>query len=619
LILPSANQTYERENPKMQMILITDALDAMERNIKVFLDIATGKAGQVQASIDVYSGTASIMHDVNPATGKIDCKVRFPALPAQYRLGKVELDRWIGYFIHELCHAIYTDENAWKDACKEHLAAIVNGLEDVRIEREFNRSAVASNSRELLNALLAYCVDEMPKSYDVNSMRDLPWLFAMAGRVMLCGYDIPKANAALANLNPAMRKLVSWVMADLDKAMSTGDVLTLARKIQAHVAVQPKTAPAQPTQPPLPDLDGAMINPGKADGPGNGPASDWDPDVRTDESSDESSDGESSDESGTDESSDESSDGESSDTGLNGGSGGDGQPGKGGESGLDGFDVTQANPVTMNPVSKEVQKDSRGCRNSSTAPIESRVIGDIRVAECNAGQPFRTFAPRGYHSGVCDPVVLNRVAADSLKTGKLKAQVARVLKSEESESWERGKRSGRLDRFALSRVATGDSGVFAKRSIASGYETEIEILCDGSDSMGTDGKDHATAVLAWTVASAAQQVGVRCGISRFSDGRPTAIKQPGESFASGPVRDRIGIIANYVDGSTDLTGAIVFASAKLAARAPNKRKLLFVISDGECNVGPAGVIRANAYAKRLGIETVVLCIDTPPHPGFGLA
>src|SRR4249920_3670397 len=124
----------------MQMILVTDALDAMERNIRVFLDIATGKAGTVQATIDVYSGTASIAHYVNPATGKIDCKVHFPALPAQYRLSKTELDRWIGYFIHELCHAVYTDENAWRKACAEHLAALVNGLEDVRIEREFNRS-----------------------------------------------------------------------------------------------------------------------------------------------------------------------------------------------------------------------------------------------------------------------------------------------------------------------------------------------------------------------------------------------------------------------------------------------------------------------------------------------
>ena len=624
----------------MQMILITDALNAMERNIRVFLDIATGKAGTVTASIDIYSGTASIHHEVNPATGKIDCKVRFPALPAQYRLSKLELDRWIGYFIHELCHAIYTDENAWKEACKERLAAIVNGLEDVRIEREFNRSAVATNSTELLNALLAYCVDEMPNSYDPNSMKDLPWLFAMAGRVMLCGYVIPKADAALAKLNPAMRKLVSWVMADLDAAKSTGDVLILARKIQAHVAAQPKpVAPPSIPLPDLPGLDGGGGGDGDGDGDGDGesmgPANDWNPDAPdagndstggtpdagTDESdADESSDGESDADAGTaNADADESSDGELGGT-VPGVGDGDGQPGKGSESGLPEADITQANPVNLNPVSKEVQKDSRDTRNRGNANQEATVIASVRQAERVAGQPFRPFTPNGYHSGSPSIGAVDRIAADSLKTGRLKAQVARVLKAEENESWQRGKTAGRLDRFALHKVATGNArDVFCKRTIASGYETEIEILCDGSNSMGTDSKDHVTAVLAWTIASAAQQVGVRCGISRFSDGRPTAIKQPAESFGSGVVRDRIGIIANYTDGSTDLTGAIIFASAKLAARAPNKRKLLFVISDGECNSGPAGVIRANAYAKRIGIETVVLCIDTPPHPGFGLA
>jgi uncharacterized protein with von Willebrand factor type A (vWA) domain len=168
------------------------------------------------------------------------------------------------------------------------------------------------------------------------------------------------------------------------------------------------------------------------------------------------------------------------------------------------------------------------------------------------------------------------------------------------------------------RTATGDgSNVFAKRTIASGYETEIEVLCDGSGSMqGT--KMFATAALAYVIAQAAQQVGVKCGISRFNSARPTAIKTPSESLSASEVRNRLSGMADYVSGGTDLTSAIVFASAKLASRAPAKRKMLFVVSDGECGNGPSGIKRANAYAHSLGVETVVLCIDTPLHPGFGL-
>jgi hypothetical protein len=593
----------------MQMIAIPDALDAMQRNVKLFLDIATGgKAGTVEASVDAQSGTASIHHYLN-ATGRVDVSVRFPALPSQHRISRVELDRWIAYFIHEICHAIYTDGAAWSTACGERLNALLNGMEDVRIERLFNAAKTASNSTELLTGLMAWAIDKCPKDYNPNDMKHLPWTLAMLGRVRLCGYPLADVARFDAMLSPAVRKLVDWAMDQLGRAKSTGDVLDIARKIQRRLA-NGAPVPAKADSEAKAAGDASKAD-SEAKAAGDASKADSEAKAAGDASKADSeakaagdaskADSDSDSDSGSDSDSD-------SDSKGNAQGDGDGKPAD-----LPQADVTQCAAVDLSPMSDAMKQVARDMgRDSRAGHVEAAIIEAIRRAQATAGKPF------GKLHGASDGATMSDLLSKAARSGKLRAQVARVLKAEESENWERARPTGRLDRFAFSRMATGDNSVFAKRTISGGYQTEIEILCDGSSSMR--GKPaYATATLAVVIAQAAQQVGVKCGVSRFTDSTPKAVKRPNESLSAKEIQNRFTVLARAPSGMTDVTGAIVQASAKLAARAPGKRKLLFVVSDGDCAYGADGIKGANAYARRLDVETVVLCIDTPVHPGFGLA
>ena len=116
-------------------VLLPDALHAMEKNLKGILAMAGIPFARLDVQVDTSSGTASVIHQKD-YLGRLVVNVFFPALPSTHRLTKDELDRWTGYFIHEICHPIYTDDVVWATACREGLQALVNGLEDVRIERE---------------------------------------------------------------------------------------------------------------------------------------------------------------------------------------------------------------------------------------------------------------------------------------------------------------------------------------------------------------------------------------------------------------------------------------------------------------------------------------------------
>src|SRR5262245_55120862 len=151
----------------MQKVAFPDALDAMERNIKVFMGMAGLKRGYVRARIDVHSGTAGIRH-IGDSYGARNVDGLFPALIGQTMLTTAELDWWTGYFLPERCHALYTSEIAWAQAVSERLHKLVNALEDIRIETKLNAAGIVGNSRHQLNALLDWVVNELPANYDPN-------------------------------------------------------------------------------------------------------------------------------------------------------------------------------------------------------------------------------------------------------------------------------------------------------------------------------------------------------------------------------------------------------------------------------------------------------------------
>src|SRR4029077_9785505 len=166
-------------------VLMPDAVHAMEKNLKGILALAGVPLARLNARVDTHSGTASINH-YKDSDGKLYATVLFPALPSTYRLTRDEFDRWTGYFLHEICHALYTDAVVWSQACRESLHELVNGMEDVRIERVMIDSARVDNAAARLTELLQWVAGREPpqgvKAYNPNDLANLPWTLAPIGR-----------------------------------------------------------------------------------------------------------------------------------------------------------------------------------------------------------------------------------------------------------------------------------------------------------------------------------------------------------------------------------------------------------------------------------------------------
>jgi Mg-chelatase subunit ChlD len=637
----------------METIAIPNVLDAVEQNVRAFLIIGGHKPGNVSCQIDTVTGTASIKHHKR-YDGTTDVTIYLPALPAASRLTRVEVNRWISYFIHELCHAFFTSEAAWAAAVREGLHILVNAMEDPRIETVFNRMAIAANSTALLTSLMSWCVGNLPVDYDPNDMRNFPWLLAMAGRVELCGYDLPEARAHLAKMKPALAAFVAVIMGKLRAANDTNDVLIIARWIKAELTKNNPTK-TNPTNP----GEGAMVNPGKAPPKGEGETGEaaWDAEtvetgepgkgdpVERNPDAGEGDKGEG----------DEPGKGEGDEPGEGEGDKGEGdEPGEGegdkgegatdaGEGEGDNSTAERGNtsgeaprgegegdiaeppvdplagmePVDLNPVSDKLREIARDEIRKATAYAEATTIEGIREAQKDAGKDL----PAGTTGGAMPASEVDKLKTAALSCGKLRQHVARVLKSEENETWSRSRPSGRLDRFAYVRIAAGvTENVFMRRHIAGGYETEIIIVIDGSSSMA--GRPAwASAVFAYVVAQAAQQVGVNVEVLRFvGQGRFESVKAVKASITKPIVARSFAAAGRGTGGSTPLARSIIRAAARLAIRAPGKRKMVFCVTDGDDDSGAAAVRRACQYAASRDVETVALCIDMPAmKAGFAYA
>lgn len=627
----------------METIAIPNVLDAIEQNVRAFLIIGGHKPGTVSCQIDTVTGTASIKHHKR-YNGETDVTIYLPALPAASRLTRAEVNRWISYFIHELCHAFFTSEAAWLAAVKEGLHILVNAMEDPRIETVFNRLAIAANSTALLTSLMTWCVGNLPVDYDPNDMRNFPWLLAMAGRVELCGYDLPEARAHLAKMKPALAAFVAVIMGKLRAANDTNDVLVIARWIKAELSKGKKTNPGEGETGET--GEGARVNPGKPPRGETGEAETgeaaWDAEIepgegdpveRNPDAGEGEGEGDEPGEGEGDEPGDEPGKGEG-DKGEGATDAGEGETGNStGETGTRAGDAPRGEgegemaepvdplagmePVDLNPVSEKLRETSKDQIRNGDAYGEATAIEGIREAQKDAGKEM----PQSTTGGSMPASEVERLKHAALSCGKLRQHVARVLKSEENETWSRSRPSGRLDRFAYVRIAAGvTENVYMRRHIAGGYETEIIIVIDGSSSMA--GRPAwASTVFAYVVAQAAQQVGVNVEVLRFvGQRRFESVKAVKASITKPIVARSFAAAGRGTGGSTPLAQSIIRAAARLAIRAPGKRKMVFCVTDGDDDSGAKAVRRACQYATSRDVETVALCIDMPAmQAGFDYA
>jgi hypothetical protein len=121
----------------------------------------------------------------------VDAKIVFPAINEGAEMKRSTFNNLIGYAIHELGHAWFTQNTPWDKARNEYgqfVGNLINGLEDPRIERKVIESGYAPNAKALFEELLNSILKK--NGYvDADDLKNVPFLLAVEGR-RLNGYNI---------------------------------------------------------------------------------------------------------------------------------------------------------------------------------------------------------------------------------------------------------------------------------------------------------------------------------------------------------------------------------------------------------------------------------------------
>jgi hypothetical protein len=183
--------------------------------------------GQFDRLDFVWSGTTAGIIFERGQHG-VDAKILFPAINEASDIPRAKFNNLIGYALHELGHAWFTDNDPWDNARREHggfVANLINGLEDPRIELKVIQSGYAPNSRalfeDLTNSVLA------KNGYvQADDLKNVPFLLAIEGR-RLNGYHI--------NV-PSVIDDAPWA-SDLHWALGEARVATNTQRI-AEIAIE---------------------------------------------------------------------------------------------------------------------------------------------------------------------------------------------------------------------------------------------------------------------------------------------------------------------------------------------------------------------------------------------
>ena len=303
----------------------------VKRGVSTTLERVFTAAGYEFGNLEVlWSGsTAGIIFE-RVGDWKCDAKLIFPSIDELANIPQETFNNLIGYALHELGHAWYTDNRPWDKARLEHgafVGSLINGLEDPRIERLVIDSGNAPNARVLFENLLNSILkrDGYVKPDD---KRNIPFLLAVEGR-RLNGYNI--CVPSIVKDSPWAKHL-KWALKRAQVAKDTRTIAKIAIELFERIKEQERNKP-EPKETPEPQREKNQEpteGTGGGEGEGEGDPSDNPQERPTDDSGkpEQGNDGDANDDSGDGSGdSDGDSDGNSGDgDGDSGDVSGDGKP-----------------------------------------------------------------------------------------------------------------------------------------------------------------------------------------------------------------------------------------------------------------------------------------------------
>lgn len=567
-----------------------EALDAMERVVRELLATAGHPRTTVHVLPDAHSGTASVDWTWDGLTLK-EVKMYLPVLPAGTRISVKEFTDYAGYATHEVYHPLKTSKQTWDLACKTGRNALLNALEDVRIEKCAIEERVVPNALTVLGDLvrsLDYACDK--PSFDPNDPTKIGFVMGFLGRAAN-GYDMdPSIVTRKLRPNSAVSKVLKWALPELAQCLSTQACLALADRIVAALPAKVKIDP--PKQ-------------GKAQQGQQGEQGEQGERGEQGVKAQQAEQAEQADEQQARQG------GESAPAGTVGQEKAENGEGKAsrGASGAE-KETGKLAPQNVDPVDLRPGQHKALDKGVNPEAVNGEVMTIKAIRE--AAKHARTHVPMIDDSG--ETFASAQTAREAARASRQRALLARALRAEDIDGFDGGMRTGLFDVRAVARVAAGERAVFGRRTLVEGYETDVAVIVDGSGSMSLNDKINRASSMALVIAQAAAQVGVACSTYMFG---AVCRNGPYELVTVKEGKGKPGITAFgsmplCFGGDTELCRTMVMVSAKQAMRAPHKRRVMFVVSDGMCTLGHKALKGVASYLEaNAGVELAFLSIGAP--------
>jgi hypothetical protein len=197
-----------------------------KRGVESTVERVFGSTGNEFSQLQVL-WTGSTAGIIFKRIGKtVDAKIVFPSIDEGAEMKRSTFNNLIGYAIHELGHAWFTENKPWDQARHEHgqfVGNLINGLEDPRIERKVIESGYAPNAKALFEELLNSILKK--NGYvDADDLKNVPFLLAVEGR-RLNGYHIDAPS--IVDDAPWSADL-HWALAEAQSAPNTQRIAEIA-------------------------------------------------------------------------------------------------------------------------------------------------------------------------------------------------------------------------------------------------------------------------------------------------------------------------------------------------------------------------------------------------------
>lgn len=159
--------------------------------------------------------------------------IMFPSVDETKPVPQTMFNELIGYALHELGHKWFTQDRPWDNARKQHgayVSALINGLEDPRIEECVVNSGYAPNARVLFEFLVNQVLRK--NGYvEPDDFKNIPFMLAIEGR-RLNGYTI--CFDSIVDASPYKVEL-RWALRAAKKARDTKTITEIAIKLYARL------------------------------------------------------------------------------------------------------------------------------------------------------------------------------------------------------------------------------------------------------------------------------------------------------------------------------------------------------------------------------------------------